>query len=121
MIGMYNTQAYFLPAFFVHVIFIPYSVLPFTVTQNFSHVSDFFEMVTFNGFPGGSEVKASACSVGDQDSIPGLERSPGEVNGNPLQYPCLENLMDGGAWWATVHGVTWSRKCLVTKHSKHSE
>ena len=97
MIGMYNTQAYFLPAFFVHVIFIPYSALPFTATQNFSHVSDFFEMITFNGFPGGSEVKASACSVGDQDSIPGLERSPGEVNGNPLQYPCLENPMDGGA------------------------
>ena len=51
MIGMYNTQAYFLPTFFVHVIFIPYSVLPFTVTQNFSHVSDFLETVTFNGFP----------------------------------------------------------------------
>ena len=56
------------------------------------------------GFPGGTEVKASACNVGDLGSIPGLGRSPGEGNGNPLQYSCLENPMDGGAWWATVHG-----------------
>ena len=46
------------------------------------------------GFPGGSEVKASACNGGDLGSIPGLGRSPGEGNGNPLQYPCLENPMD---------------------------
>ena len=57
------------------------------------------------GFPGGSEVKASACNVGDLGSIPGLGRSPGEGNGNPLQYSCLENPMDGGAWQAAVHGV----------------
>ena len=56
------------------------------------------------GFPGGAEVKASACNVGDLGSIPGLGRSPGEGNGNPLQYSCLENPIDGGAWWATVHG-----------------
>ena len=55
------------------------------------------------GFPGGSEVKASACNAGDLGSAPGLGRSPGEGNGNPLQYSCLENPMDGGAWWATVH------------------
>ena len=55
-------------------------------------------------FPGGAEVKAFACNVGDLGSIPGLGRSPGEGNGNPLQYSCLENPMDGGAWWATVHG-----------------
>ena len=61
---------------------------------------------------GGSEVKASACNVGDLGSIPGLGRSPGEGNGNPLQYSCLENPMDGGAWWATVHGVAKSRTCL---------
>ena len=61
------------------------------------------------GFPGGSEVKASACNVGDLGSIPGSERSPGEGNGNPLQYSCLENPMDRGAWWATVHGVAKSR------------
>ena len=49
------------------------------------------------GFPGGSDGKASACNVGDPGSIPGLGRSPGEGNGNPLQYSCLENSMDGGA------------------------
>jgi len=49
------------------------------------------------GFPGGSDSKTSACSVGDPGSIPGLGRSPGEGNGNPLQYFCLENSMAGGA------------------------
>ena len=63
-------------------------------------------------FPGGSEVKASAWNAGDPGSIPGLGRSPGEGNGNPLQYSCLENPMEGGAWWATVHGVEKSRKRL---------
>ena len=63
-------------------------------------------------FPGGSEVKASACNVGDLGSIPGLGRSPGEGQGNPLQYACLENPMDGGAWWATVHGVAKSQTQL---------
>ena len=53
--------------------------------------------------------KESACSVGDPGSIPGLGRSPGEGNGNILQYSCLENSMDGGAWQATVHGVTKSQ------------
>ena len=57
----------------------------------------------FYGFPGGSEVKASASNVGDLDLIPGLGRSPREGNGNPLQYSCLENPMDGGAWQATVY------------------
>ena len=64
------------------------------------------------GFPGGSEVKASASHVGDLGLIPGSGRSPGEGNGNPLQYSCLENPMDGGVWWATVHGVAKSRKRL---------
>ena len=63
-------------------------------------------------FPGGSEVKASACNAGDPGSIPGLGRSTGEGNGNPLQYSCLENPMDGGAWWATVYGVSQSRTRL---------
>ena len=62
--------------------------------------------------PGGSEVKVSACNVGDLGSIPGLGRSPGERNVNPLQYSCLENPMDRGAWWATVHGVAKSRTQL---------
>ena len=50
------------------------------------------------GFPGGSDDKASACNAGDPGSIPGLGRSPGEGNGNPLQYSCLENSMDGGVY-----------------------
>ena len=56
-------------------------------------------------FPGGSDGKASVYNVGDPGSIPGSGRSPGEGNGSPLQYSCLENPMDGGAWWAIVHGV----------------
>ena len=64
------------------------------------------------GFPGGSDGKVSVCSAGDQGLIPGLGRSPGEGNGNPLQYSCLENPMDGGAWWAAVHGVAKSRTRL---------
>ena len=58
---------------------------------------------------GGSAGKISACNAGDPDSIPGSGRSPGEGNGYPLQYSCLENLMDGGAWWAIVHGVAKSQ------------
>ena len=69
-------------------------------------------MVFSFGFPGGSDGKESACSVGDLGSIPGSGRSPGEGNGNPLQYPCLENPMDRGAWQATVHGVPKSRTRL---------
>ena len=57
----------------------------------------------------GSEVKAPFCNVGDLGSIPRSGRFPGEGNGNPLQYSCLENPMDRGAWWATVHGVAKSQ------------
>ena len=57
------------------------------------------------GFRGGSDGKESACSAEHPGSIPGSGRSPGEGNGNLLQYSCLENPMDRGAWWATVHGV----------------
>ena len=60
------------------------------------------------GFPGGSDGKESACNVGDLGSVPGSGRSPGEGNGNPLQYSCLGNPMDRGAWQAIVHGVTES-------------
>ena len=59
-------------------------------------------------FPSGSDSKASAYSAGDPGSIPGLGRSTGEGNGHPLQYSCLGNPKDGGAWWATVHGVAES-------------
>ena len=63
------------------------------------------------GFPGGSDGKESACNSGDQDSIPGSGNFHAEGNGYPLQYSCLENSMDRGAWWATVHGVakSWTR------------
>ena len=61
------------------------------------------------GFPGGSDGEESACNAGDQGSIPGSGRSPGEGNGNALQYSCLENSMDRGAWRATVHGVAKSQ------------
>ena len=65
----------------------------------------------FEGFPGGSEGKESACNAGDPGLIPGWGRSPGKANGCPLQYSCLENPMDRGAWGATVHGVakSWTR------------
>ena len=77
------------------------------------HVSMlFFFQLVFNWFPGGSDGKASAYSAGDLGSIPGWGRSLGEGNGNPLQYSCLKNPMDGGAWQATVHGVTKSRTRL---------
>ena len=60
-------------------------------------------------FPGGSVVKNLPANAGDVNSVPGLGRSSGEGNGNPLQYSCLENPMDRGAWWATVHGVPKSQ------------
>ena len=61
------------------------------------------------GFPGDSDGKEPACNGGDPGLIPGSGRSPGEGNGYPLQYSCLENPMDRGAWWATVQGVTKSQ------------
>ena len=69
------------------------------------------EFMGWWGFPGGSDGKESACSAGDPGLIPGLRRSPGGGNGNPLQYSCLENSMDRGAWRATVLGITksWTR------------
>ena len=70
-------------------------------------------------FPGGSDGKASVCNAGDPGSIPGLARDTGLIpgsgrslgggNGNSLQYSCLENPMDSGIWWATVHGVAKSQ------------
>ena len=60
-------------------------------------------------FPGGSDCKESACNAGNPGSIPGSGRFPGERKGNPLQYYCLENSTDRGAWWATVHGVAKSQ------------
>ena len=65
-----------------------------THSQSFRYMAP----VNTSGFPGGSDGKAFACNAGDMVSIPGSGRSPGEENGNPLQYSCLENSMDAGAW-----------------------
>ena len=64
------------------------------------------------GFSGGSVVKNPPTNTGDEGSIPGSGRSPGRGKGNPLQYSCLENPMNRGAWWGTVHGVTKSQTRL---------
>ena len=64
------------------------------------------------GFPGGSVVKNPPANAGDAGLIPGSGRSPGEGNGNPLQYSCLRNPMNRGAWWATIHGVAKSQTGL---------
>ena len=69
------------------------------------------------GFPGGSDSKESACNAGDPGSIPGSGRPPGEGNGNPLQYFCLENSMDRGAWQSTVHGVTKKSDMIARTHA----
>ena len=109
-------------------------ILPEVVVESFSFFSQHFlfllhnlqrlnyvpdsskiNKVHFRGFPDGTVVKnlpADAGDARDMGSIPGLESSPGVGNGNPLQYSCLENPMDGGAWWATVHGVAKSRTLL---------
>ena len=73
----------------------------------------------WKGFPGGSDGNESACNARDLGSIPGLGRSPGGGQGNPLQYSCLENPLDRGAWRATVHRVTqsWTRSDLAHTHS----
>ena len=67
--------------------------------------------------PGGSNGKESACNAGDPSLIPGLGRSPGEGNGNPLQYSCLENSKDRGAWWVIIHRVAKSQTRLMTNTS----
>ena len=67
-------------------------------------------------FLGGSDGKESACNAGYLGSVPGLRTSPGEGNGNPLQYPCLENPMDRGAWQATVYGIAKSQTQMSNFH-----
>ena len=89
---------------------------PHALNTNISDVPFWFNFY----FPGGSEVKASTCNAGDLCLIPGSGSSPGEGNDNPLQYSCLENPKDIGAWWATVHGVTksWTRLSNFTHSLK---
>ena len=79
------------------------------VTDTYLHVSTFSASLV-------AVSKESARSAGDPGSIPGLGRCPGEINSNPLQYPCLGNLMDRGAWWAAVHGVSQSQAQLSDSH-----
>ena len=77
----------------------------------------YYKILNIVGFSGGSVVKNPPANAGDMGSIPGSGRSPGEGNGKPLQYSCLKNSMDRGAWQATVHGVTmsWTRLRLMTE------
>ena len=98
-----NKNQSLLPFIHTHIyiilILVYFSILPYTMS-----------------FPGGSEVKVSACNTGDLGSIPGSGRSPGGGSGNPLQYSCLETPMDRGTWQATVHGVAKS----LTRPSTHT-
>ena len=80
------------------------SWIPCSLNNGFSKMS--------MGFPAVSDGKEPACNVGDAGSVPGLGRSPREGIGYPFQYSCLENPMDGGAWWPAVHGVAKSRTQL---------
>ena len=75
----------------------------------FSLIKSFLKcIIHYNGFSGGSDSKESTCNARDPGLISGLERSSGEGNGYSIQYSCLENFMNRGAWWATVQGVTKS-------------
>ena len=76
------------------------------------YLEKYIQVHVCGGVPGGSVSKESACSAGDPGLIAGLGRSPGEGDGNPLQYSCLENPMGGRAGWATVHGVAKSQTRL---------
>ena len=80
--------------------------------SGFWNQTSLFFVCHFLGFPGGSDSRGSACNAGDPGLIPRWGRSCGEGKGNPLQYSCLENPMDRGDWWATVHGITKSRTPL---------
>ena len=83
-------------------------------------LQNFLFVYHYAGFPGSSNGKESACSAGDPCLIPGSGRSPREGHGNPLQYSCLENHMDRGAWRATPHGVAKSLTWLSDLHT-HSQ
>ena len=85
-------------------------ILPFATT--WMDLEGIMLKLNNRDFFDGSDGKVSACSAGDPGSVPGSGRYPGEGNGNPLQYSCLENSKDGGAWWATVHGVPKSQTGL---------
>ena len=89
--------------------------MPIRIFQNISDLKIAYRYVYKIGFLHGSVGKEVACNAGDMGLIPGSGRYPGERNGNSLQYSCLENPMDRGAWQATVHGVARFGLDLVTK------
>ena len=92
------------------------------ITQLLHHRWRFSKCLSLRlGFPGGSVVKNSPVNAGDTGSIPRLGRSPEGGNGNLHQYFCLENSMDRGAWWATVHGVTksWTQLSMHARTHTH--
>ena len=98
----------------------------FTICRAFAHSqagsgcvtsTDNMWSLPSRGFPRSSVGKESTCNAGDLGSMPGLGRSPGEGNGNPFQYPCLENSVDRGVWQAIVHGVAKSQTWLSEKHT----
>ena len=92
------------------------SVLYFSILHCSYYVRTFMGAAAgVSGSPGGSVSKETACSAGDPGAVPGSGRPPGEGNGNPLQYSCLENPKDRGAWQATVHGVARVRHDLLNK------
>ena len=76
----------------------------------------------YTGLPWSLSGKESTCDAGDLGSVPGLGRSPGEGNGYPLQYSCLDNPIDRGAWWATIHGVmkSWMTERHTFTHKKYT-
>ena len=87
-------------------------------------LNNLWRHTVLRGFPDGSIVRnlpANTGDTGDSGSIPGSRRSPGGSHGNPLQYSCLENLMDRGAWWATVHGVTKNQTRLKQLSSMQAQ
>ena len=110
--GLYRsfTFIYFVLLFLFHnQCSLPYICFPISPTFFFFF---FYVLSQVFGLPWWLSGKESTCNVGNEDSIPWLGISPGEGIGNPLQYSCLENPMDRGAWWAIVHGITKNRTRL---------
>ena len=88
------------------------------LTPNFGREGIYYLPIKSSGFPGNSAVKEFTCNAGDMGSTPGSGSFPGEGNGNPLRYSCLENPMDREVWWTTVHGVARIRHDLATKQQQ---
>ena len=109
---VYNPYYYLSSHGHVHCILLQYTIMPCHLdywnrlqSSICAANSCLIYLVLYSNISGGSASKESACNIGDPGSMPGSERSPGEGNGNPFQTSCLENFMNRGVWWATVHGV----------------